>query len=97
MNEDHEKGNDSAAIIYGEHYDMLADDIQHELDIYELVDRENPINNSQIATMIVSHIFEGYQEILDMIGPEFINFDDDDERRLKNEIRQTFINWEVFA
>jgi len=94
-NEDRDDEDECSAIIYGEHYGMLEDSIQHELDIYNLVGRENPISNPQIIAMTVSHIFEGYQELMDMI--DTFKFNDDDERRLKQEIRQTFVNWEVFA
>ncbi len=96
-NEDRDNDDECAAIIYGWQYDMVADNIEHELCIHDLIGREVPCNNPHTIADTVNHIFEGYQEILDMIGPEFINFDDDDERRLKQEIRQTFVNWEVFA
>ncbi len=95
-NEERDDDDECLAIIYGWHYDMVGDNIEHELRIHDLVGR-NVCNNPQIIADTVKHIFEAYQEILDMIGPEFINFDDDDERRLKHEIRQTFVNWEVFA
>ncbi len=93
-----ERGDDEgAAIIYGWHFDMVGDNIEHELRVHDLIGHEAPCNNPQIIADTVNHVFEAYQELTDMIGPEFINFDDDDERRLKNEIRQTFVNWEVFA
>lgn len=95
-NEDRDDDDECAAIIYGWHYDMVADNIEHELRIHDLIGRK-VCSNPQIIANVVNHIFEAYQEILDMIGPEFINFDDDDERRLKEEIRQIFVNWEVFA
>lgn len=83
------------AIIFGRHYDMVGDDIQHELDVHNLVNQK-PVSNPQIIADIVNHIFEAYQELTDMIEPTF-RWNDDGERRLKNEIRQTFVNWEVFA
>lgn len=95
-NADRDDDDECAAIIFGWHYDMVGDNIEHELRVHDLVGCKNPCT-LQVATDTVNHIFEAYQEILDMIGPEFINIDDDDERRLKNEIRQTFVNWEVFA
>lgn len=93
-NEDRDDEDECAAIIYGEHYDMLEDSIQHELDIHNLVN-QSPINNSQIIADTVNHIFEGYQELMNMVNN--FRFDDNDECRLKNEIRQIFVNWEVFA
>ena len=92
-----EDDDENAAIIYGWHYGMVADNIEHELCVHDLIGREVPCDNPQIIADTVNHVYEAYQEILDMIGPEFINIDDDDERRLKHEIRQTFMNWEVFA
>jgi len=95
-NEDRDDDDECVAIIYGWHYDMVGDNIEHELRIHDLVN-QSPVSNPHTITDTVNHIFEAYQEILDMIGPEFINFDDDDERRLKNAVRQIFVNWEVFA
>lgn len=95
-NEDRDDDDECAAIIYGWHYDMVGDYIEHELRIHDLVN-QSPVSNSHTIADTVNHVYEAYQEILDMIGPEFINIDDDDERRLKQEIRQIFVNWEVFA
>lgn len=95
-NDERDDDDECVAIIFGWHYDMVGDDIEHELCVHDLIGR-NVCNNPHIIADTVNHIFEAYQEILDMIGPEFINIDDDDERRLKNEIRQIFVNWEVFA
>lgn len=86
---------DDAAIIYGWHYDMVSDNIEHELRVHDLIDRD-ACNNPQIIADTVNHIFEAYQELTDMIEPAF-KLNNDDERRLKQEIRQTFVNWEVFA
>ncbi len=91
-----ERDDEDDAIIYGSHYDMVGNAIQHELDIYNLVGRENPVSNPQIIAMAINHIYEGYEELVGMIEPEFV-LESDDERRLKQEIRQTFVNWEVFA
>lgn len=84
-----------AAIIFGWHYDMVGDNIEHELRIHDLVN-QSPVSNPHTITDTVNHIFEAYQELADMIEPAFV-FDDDDERRLKDEVRQIFIHWEVFA
>ena len=94
-NEDRDDEDECAAIIFGWHYDMVGDYIEHELRVHDLIDH-NACNNPQVIASSVNHIFEAYQELADMIEPAFI-FDDDGERRLKNEIRQIFINWEVFA
>ena len=91
-----EREDEDATIIYGSHYGMVDDAIQHELDIYNLIGRENPVSNPQIIAMAINHIYEGYEELVGMIEPEFV-LEFDDERRLKQEIRQTFVNWEVFA
>ena len=86
---------EEAAIIYGWHYDMVADNIEHELRVHDLVKGKNPCT-SQVATDTVNHIFEVYQEILNMIEPAF-KLNDDDKRRLKQKIRQAFVNWGIFA
>lgn len=83
------------AIIFGWHYDMVGDYIEHELRVQDLIGH-NVCNNPQIIANTVNHIFEAYQELADMIEPAFV-FDDDGERRLKNTIRQIFVNWEVFT
>ena len=95
-NKEREEDDDGVgAIIFGWHYDMVGDYIEHELRIHDLIGRENPIGNPQVIAMTVSHIFESYQELMSMI--DTFKFNHDDERRLKHEIRQTFVNWEVFA
>jgi len=94
-NEDRDDDDEGAAIIYGWHYNMVGDNIEHELCVHDLIGR-NVCNNPQIIADTVNHIFEAYQEIADMVEPAFV-FDDDGERRLKNGIRQIFVNWEVFA
>ena len=86
---------DNAAIIYGWQYDMVSDNIEHELRVHDLISRD-VCNNPQIIADTVNHIFEAYQELTDMIEPAF-KLNHDDERRLKQEIRQTFVNWEVFV
>lgn len=86
---------EEGAIIYGWHYDMVGDNIEHELRVHDLVGGKNPCT-SQVAADTVNHIFEAYQEIMDMIEPAF-KLNDDDERRLKQEIRQVFVNWGIFA
>ena len=92
-----ERGDDEdAAIIYGWHYDMVGDNIEHELCVHDLIGHKVPCDNSHTIADTVNHIFEAYQELTDMIVPAF-KLNDDDERRLKQEIRQTFVNWEVFA
>lgn len=94
-NKEREEDDDGVgAIIFGWHYDMLEDDIQHELDVHNLVN-QNLVSNPQIIADTVNHVFEAYQELMGMI--DTFKFNDDDERRLKHEIRQTFVNWEVFA
>lgn len=94
-NTDRDDDDECVAIIYGWHYDMVGDNIEHELRIHDLIGR-NVCNNPQIIADTVNHIFESYQELAEMIEPAFV-FDDDGERRLKNTIRQIFVNWEVFA
>lgn len=94
-NDERDDDNECAAIIYGWHYGMVGDNIEHELRVHDLINRD-VCNNPQIIADTVNHIFEAYQELMDMIEPTF-KLSDDGERRLKHEIRQTFINWEVFA
>jgi len=94
-NEDRDDDDECAAIIYGWHYDMVGDNIELELRINHLIN-QSPVSNPDTIADIVNHIFEDYQELMDMIKPAFV-FDDDDERWLKHEIRQTFVNWEVFV
>lgn len=94
-NDERDDDDECAAIIYGWHYGMVGDNIEHELRVHDLIGR-NVCSNPQIIADTVNHIFEAYQELVDMIEPTF-RLSDDGERRLKNEIRQTFINWEVFA
>ena len=93
-NEDRDDDDECVAIIFGWHYDMVGDYIEHELRIHDLIGH-NVCSNPQIIADTVNHIFEAYQELADMIEPTF-KLDDDGERRLKNEIRQIFVNWEVF-
>lgn len=94
-NEDRDDDDECAAIIFGWQYDMVGDNIKHELRIHDLVN-QSPVSNPHTIADTVNHIFEAYQELADMIEPAFV-FDDDGERRLKNAIRQIFVNWEVFA
>lgn len=95
LQNDERDDDENAAIIYGWHYSMVSDNIEHELRVHDLIGRD-VCNNPQIIADTVNHIFEGYQELTDMIEPAF-KLNNDDERRLKQEIRQTFVNWEVFA
>jgi len=94
-NADRDDYDECAAIIFGWHYDMVGDYIEHELRVHDLINQK-PVSNPQVIASSVNHVFEAYQELADMIEPAFV-FDDDGERRLKNEIRQIFVNWEVFA
>ncbi len=94
-NADRNDEDECVAIIYGWQYDMVGDYIEHELRVHNLIGH-NVCSNPQVIASSVNHIFEAYQELTDMVEPAFV-FDDDSERRLKNEIRQTFINWEVFV
>jgi len=94
-NDERDDDDECAAIIYGWHYGMVGDNIEHELRVHDLIGR-NVCSNPQIIANVVNHIFEAYQELTDMIEPAF-KLSDDGERRLKQEIRQTFVNWEVFA
>lgn len=92
-----ERDNDDpifGAIIFGSDYGDLSETIQHELDIYELVGRENPINNPFSISMIVRHIYEGYEEIINKIQPAF-PLSEDNARYLRQEITDTLRNWEV--
>lgn len=94
-NDERDDDDECAAIIYGWHYGMVGDNIEHELRVHDLIGR-NVCSNPQIIANVVNHIFEAYQELTDMIEPAF-KLSDDGERRLKQEIHQTFVNWEVFA
>lgn len=94
-NEDRDDDDECVAIIYGEHYDMVGNNIEHELHVHNLIGR-NVCNNLLVIADTINHIFEAYQEILDMIEPAF-KLDNDSEYRLKNEIQQIFVNWEVFV
>ena len=94
-NDERDDDDECAAIIYGWHYGMVGDNIEHELRVHDLIGR-NVCSNPQIIANVVNHIFEAYQELIDMIEPTF-KLSDDGECRLKQEIRQIFVNWEVFA
>jgi len=94
-NDERDDDDECAAIIYGWHYGMVGDNIEHELRVHDLIGR-NVCSNPQIIANVVNHIFEAYQELTDMIEPAF-KLSDDGERQLKQEVRQIFVNWEVFA
>lgn len=94
-NDERDDDDECAAIIYGWHYGMVGDNIEHELRVHDLIGH-NVCSNPQIIANVINHIFEAYQELMDMIEPAF-KLSDDGERRLKQEVRQIFVNWEVFA
>lgn len=78
--------NECPAIIYGEDYDAIGDEIDYGLD-----------NNTDINTLI-NNIYDRFERL----GPEYVDPDTPDEEfteteinMLKNKVRETFINWKI--
>lgn len=91
-----EKGDDEdAAIIFGSDYDIIDDAVRTELDLLDLVGRPDVNLSAANMKLAVDHIYESYEEVVEKV--DGYDLDDTDERYLKNEIRQTFVNWEVFV
>ena len=89
-------GCEDAAIIFGEDYDIIADGVQHELDTNDLMGGSTS-TSATLISKVVDNIYATYEEISKkLVGTDF-SLSDEDANHLKEEIRQTFVKWEIFA
>lgn len=94
-NVEREPDDEDAAIIYGDDYDFIADEVQFQVDRYRLI-QYGPTRNPQIISTAVNTIYERFSDVASKLINTDFALDADSECQLKEKIRQTFINWEVF-
>lgn len=88
------EGDEDAAIIFSTDYDIIDDAVRCEIDMAEFVETDNVVNNSYTQQIIIEHIYEGYQEVAEKING--YDLDATDERCLKDQIGDLFIEWGLF-
>lgn len=95
-NEDRDKEDEDAAIIYGKDYDIIDEAARCEIDMCSLVETDTVVDNAYTRSIIVMHIYDdGYRPILDKIRG--LNWTNEDISCMRQYLYDTFRNWGLFT
>jgi hypothetical protein len=79
------------AIIYGDHYDIIGDEIEYAVNTHNLY--QTPMSD-KTALDVADNIMTAFNNVL-RIGKASFMVSEDDPEKLRNKIIETFIRWHV--